>query len=50
MFVLFAFLVMFFYPTSTRLGQIRLQVIAGELLAPSIVMSMVAACIRRYDG
>ena len=48
-FLLFAFLVMFFYPAAGKPGQMRFQVIAGVLFVLGIVMTVVGTRMRRQN-
>jgi hypothetical protein len=48
-FVLFAFLVMFFFPAGVKLGQTRFQMIAGVLVIVGLAMSLLGTRIRRQN-
>jgi len=41
--VLFAFLVMFFYPAGAKLGEARFQVIAAVLLVLGLLLNIIGA-------
>ena len=44
--VLFALLVMFFNPAAVRLGQLRIEVIAGVLVLTGLVLNLAGSRIR----
>ena len=44
--VLFAFLVMFFYPAGVKLGEVRFQVIAGVLVLLGLLLNIIGARTR----
>ena len=47
--VLFAFLVMFFQPAGSRLGESRFQIIAGALVLLGLVLNIIGARVRRKN-
>jgi len=47
--VLFAFLVMFFNPAAVRLGQTRIEVIAGVLVVAGLALNLVGSRIRAHN-
>ena len=47
--VLFAFLVMFFKPAALKLGQLRIEVIAGVLVLVGLTLSVVGSRIRAHN-
>jgi hypothetical protein len=47
--VLFAFLVMFFNPAALKLGQLRIEVIAGVLVLVGLTLSVVGSRIRAHN-
>lgn len=48
-FVLFALVVMFFNPAALKLGQIRIEVIAGVLVGVGLILNIVGSRIRAHN-